>query len=51
MTSSYEAVLTDFCFGRLDQKWGRFGLGPFSMGAVMTGNPEIAIVVTRDFVE
>jgi len=37
--------------GRFDRKWGRFGLGPFSIGAVLSGNPETAIVVTRDFLE
>jgi len=36
---------------RFDQKLGRFGLGPFSIWAVLTGNPETAIVVTRDFLE
>jgi len=25
-------------WGRFDQKWGHFGLGPFSIGAVLTGN-------------
>jgi len=41
MKSSYGAVLTVFYFvwGRFDRKWGRFELGPFSIGAVLTGNP------------
>jgi len=40
MKSSYGAVLTDFFFawGRFNRKWGRFGLGPFWTGAVLTGN-------------
>jgi len=40
MKSSYGAVLTDFFFawGRFNRKWGRFGLGLFSIGAVLTGN-------------
>jgi len=40
MKSSYGAVLTDcfFAWGRFNRKWGRFGLGPFSIGAVLTGN-------------
>jgi len=38
-------------WGRFDRKWGRFGLGPFLIGAAWTGNPETAIVVTRDFLE
>ena len=37
--------------GRFDPKLGHFGLGPFSIGAYLTGNPETAIVVTRDFLE
>jgi len=47
------AVLTDFYhrLGLFDRKWGRFGLGPFSIGAVLPGNPETPIVVPRDFLE
>jgi len=26
-------------WGRLDLKWGRFGLGPILIGAVLTSNP------------
>jgi len=48
MKSSYEAVLTDFCY-RLGPFWPK--VGPFWTGAVLIGNPETAIVVTRDFVE
>jgi len=48
LTSLFGAVLTDdFLYGavltenwgRFNRKWGRFGLGPFSIGAVLTGNP------------
>jgi len=53
MKSSYAAVLTDICYrlGRFDRRWGRFELGPFSIVAVLTGNPGTAIVVTRDFLD
>jgi len=34
----YGAVLTEN-WGRFNRKWGRFGLWPFSTGAVLTGNP------------
>ena len=33
----YGAVLTEN-WGRFNRKWGRFGLGPFSTGALLTGN-------------
>ena len=45
MKSSYGAVLTDlfFAWGRFNRKWGRFGLGPFSTGAVLTDNRLLAL--------
>ena len=41
LTFLFGAVLTDdFWYGAvLTENWGRFGLGPFSIGAVLTGNP------------
>ena len=38
-------------WGRFDRKWDRFGLGPFLIGAVLTGKQETANVKTRDFLE
>jgi len=48
MKSSYGAVLTDFFFawGRFNRKWGRFGLGPFWTGAVLTGNHKFNLFYT-----
>jgi len=37
MTFLFGAVLTEN-WGRFNRKWGRFGLGLFSTGAVLTGN-------------
>jgi len=54
MKSSYGAVFTDFfniVWGRFDRKWAVLDWGRFLIVAVLTGNPETANVVTRDFLE
>ena len=51
MKSSHGAVLNDFAivWGRFDRKWGSFGLGPYSIGAVFNGNNH-KIVKCRQYI-
>jgi len=45
----YVAVLTEN-WGRFNRKWGRFGLEPFSTGAVLTTGKKIVLEPTYTYI-